>query len=362
MKKSQFHLLIKPIFLFVIVSFILPMFSCTTKGESKEKETSKSLPKEKNTVEITVLKEQDFTREIISNGKLSAFQRAELYFELSGFIENINVKNGQNVSKDLLLANIKNTDFQFSLRKAEVAKEQAEIERLDALIGMGYKNASANITSDHNRIANIRSGFNQAKIQYDEATLQLERSYLHAPFSGTIEGVKQRPFEKADLSKPFCTLINDKRFIINFPLLETEINQVNTGQKVTISPIAGAKQTTGTITEINPRIDENGLAWLKAEVNNPGEYLEGMNVKVSIKRAITEQLVVPKQAVVLRQNREVLFRYTKGSSYWTYVNVIDENENQYSVVAAEGATLELGDTVIISNNLNLAHESEVEVK
>jgi len=31
-------------------------------------------------------------------------------------------------------------------------------------------------------------------------------------------------------------------------------------------------------------------------------------------------------------------------------------------VAAEGATLELGDTVIISNNLNLAHESEVEMK
>jgi membrane fusion protein (multidrug efflux system) len=87
-----------------------------------------------------------------------------------------------------------------------------------------------------------------------------------------------------------------------------------------------------------------------------------MNVKVSIKRAIPGQLVVPKQSVVLRQNREVLFRYTKGTAYWTYINVLDENENQYSVIAAEGATLELGDTVIISNNLNLAHESEVEVK
>jgi multidrug efflux pump subunit AcrA (membrane-fusion protein) len=202
----------------------------------------------------------------------------------------------------------------------------------------------------------------QAVIQHEEAKMQLERTRLMAPFAGKVEGVSQRPHEKANLSKPFCTLINDKRFFINFPLLETEINKVSVGQKVSISPIAGAKQTTGTITEINPRIDENGLAWLKAEVNNPGGYLEGMNVKVSIKQAIKGQLVVPKQAVVLRQNREVLFRYTQGISYWTYINVLDENEAEYSVVAVEGATLELGDTVIISNNLNLAHESEVEMK
>jgi uncharacterized Zn ribbon protein len=42
--------------------------------------------------------------------------------------------------------------------------------------------------------------------------------------------------------------------------------------------------------------------------------------------------------------------------------VLDENESQYAVVASEGATLEQGDTVIVSNNLNLAHESEVEME
>jgi len=190
----------------------------------------------------------------------------------------------------------------------------------------------------------------------------LERTVLTAPFAGTIVGLTQHPYEKANLANPFCTLLNDNRFYIDFPLLETEIDKVKLGQKVSISPIAGAKQSTGTITEINPRIDENGLVWLKAEVKNPGGYMEGMNVNVSIKRAIANQLVVPKQAVVLRQNREVLFRYTKGTAYWTYIEVLNENEKEYSVIAAEGATLELGDTVIISNNLNLAHESEVEIQ
>lgn len=347
----------------IIISIFILFGSCKTYSENKEQSSNESLPEEKNIVEIIILVKQDFTREIISNGKLSAIQKAELYFKNPGIIKSINSNNGKLVSEGTELAKLQNEDYLFNLRKAKVTMEKAEIDQLDALLSMGYKNRTDNIPPEFLKIANIRSGYNQAKIQLDEANSQLDNVVLRAPFSGKVEGLKQKIFEKADLSKPFCTLINDNRFTIDFPLLETEISQVNTGQKVTVSPIAGAKQTTGKITEINPRIDENGLAWLKAELTNPEGYMEGMNVKVSIKRAITGQLVVPKQAVVLRQNREVLFRYTgNGTAYWTYINVLNENENQYSVVAAEGATLELGDTVIISNNLNLAHESEVEMK
>jgi RND family efflux transporter MFP subunit len=358
-QSEQNHL--KQILPFLLLSAIL-LGGCTNKSNNTTTDSNESLPEEKNIVETVILQQQDFTREIVSNGKLSAFQRAELYFGVPGFIEEINVKNGQRVKKGAALANLKNEDYRFSLRKAEFAKEKAEIDKLDILMGMGYKKGETNITADHEQIADIRSGYNQAKIQYDEAAEKLKQTYLKAPFAGTVAGIKQRTFEKADLSKPFCTLINSTRFFIRFPLLETEISRVKTGQKVSVTPIAGAKPTIGTITEIDPQIDENGLVWLKAEVKNPGNYMEGMNVKVSIKKAIQGQLIVPKQAVVLRQNREVLFRYTKGTAYWTYINILDENENQYAVRAADGATLELGDTVIVSNNLNLAHESVVEIK
>ncbi len=348
----------------ILVIFALSTLfvGCKSNSENSEQNSGESLPEEKNIVETVVLEKQDFTREIISNGKLAAIEKAELYFKNPGIIETVKVQNGEIVSVNTELARLQNDDYRFNVEKAQVSMEKAEIDRLDALLSMGYKTGLENISMEHQKIADIRSGYNQAKIQVAEAMQQLESISLKAPFSGIVEGLKQKPYEKADLSKPFCTLINDNRFTIEFPLLETEFNEINTGQKVTISPIAGAKQTEGNITEINPRIDENGLVWVKAEVTNPGGYLEGMNVRVSIKRAISGQLVVPKQAVVLRQNREVLFRYTGGIAYWTYINVLDENEHQYSVVAAEGATLELGDTVIISNNLNLAHESEVEMK
>ncbi|PIF02155.1 MAG: hypothetical protein CR996_00835 [Draconibacterium sp.] len=349
-------------FSLILFGVLLLAMSCKNNPETKNQNSLKTLPEEKNIVKIVVLSEQDFMQEIVSNGKLSAIQRAELYFKSSGFIENISVKNGQAVASGKQLAKLESNDYQFALSKAELNLEQTQIDKLDALIGMGYTPKDKKYSPNHEKIADIRSGYRQAQVQLEEAKRQLEQTILTAPFAGKISGIAQQQHEKVDLSKPFCTLINDKRFFIKFPLLETEVNKVSVGQKVTISPIAGAKQTTGTITEINPRIDENGLAWLKAEVYNPGGYLEGMNVKVSIKKAIPGQLVVPKQAVVLRQNREVLFRFTKNTAYWTYINILNENESEYSVIAADGATLELGDTVIISNNLNLAHESEVEIE
>jgi len=348
--------------IFIIILFIFVLGACKNKSGQNDQSSNESLPEEKNIVETIVLEKQDFTWEIVSNGKLAAIQKAELYFKNTGIIETVNARNGNSVTSGFEIARLYNDDYRFNVEKAQVLMEKAEIDRLDALLSMGYKNGQTDIPAEHLKIANIRSGYNQVKIQLAEATQQLNNIALKAPFAGKIEGLSQKSFEKAKLSEPFCTLINDSRFTIEFPLLETEISQVNTGQKVTVSPIAGAKESVGVITEINPRIDENGLVWVKAAVTNPGGYLEGMNVKVSIKRAISGQLVVPKQAVVLRQNREVLFRFTKGTAYWTYINVLDENENQYSVVAAEGATLELGDTVIISNNLNLAHESDVEMK
>jgi hypothetical protein len=93
--------------------------------------------------------------------------------------------------------------------------------------------------------------------------------------------------------------------------------------------------------------------------------MDGMNVKVLVEKEIPGQLVVPKSAVLLRDNQEVLFKCTRDTvAFWTYIQTTGENTSSYSVIAHpdKGATLEPGDTIIISGNLNLAHESRVKVK
>ena len=91
-----------------------------------------------------------------------------------------------------------------------------------------------------------------------------------------------------------------------------------------------------------------------------------MNVKVSVRRSLGEQLVIPKTAVVLRSGKQVVFTLKEGKAMWNYVNTGLENATECVVSdrsqkGIEDGLLE-GDTVIVTGNLNLAHEAVVDVK
>ena len=74
---------------------------------------------------------------------------------------------------------------------------------------------------------------------------------------------------------------------------------------------AGVRQ--GSISEINPLVDANGMVKVKAAVNGQGKLFSGMNVRVSVKRSLGEQLVIPKTAVVLRSGKQVVFTLKEGT-------------------------------------------------
>ena len=196
---------------------------------------------------------------------------------------------------------------------------------------------------------------NIAQYNYNALTLK-------APFSGKIANLKYKIHESISSGEEFCTLINDNKFEVEFSILEKELQQVKINQTIKICPFSTDKIYSGKISEINPIVEENGMVKIKALIANSGKLMEGMNVEVIIENKISNQLVVPKSAVVLRQNKEVLFRIINGKAFWTYVKTEFENSNSYTVKANtdRGAEINVGDTIIISNNLNLAHESEVE--
>lgn len=82
-----------------------------------------------------------------------------------------------------------------------------------------------------------------------------------------------------------------------------------------------------------------------------------MNVRVSIQRSLGKQLVIPKEALVLRSGKQVVFTLVDGKAHWNYVATGLENTGFYTIV--EG--LKEGDVVITGGNINLAHESPVKL-
>jgi membrane fusion protein, multidrug efflux system len=112
---------------------LVALFSCTIKSGEENTSGNEPLPAEPNRVEVMVLEQGDFYREIVSNGKLAAIEKAGLYFQNGGTIDAVNVRNGQAVQTGAELARLQNDEFRFNMKKAEVALEKAEIDRLDAL-------------------------------------------------------------------------------------------------------------------------------------------------------------------------------------------------------------------------------------
>lgn len=203
-----------------------------------------------------------------------------------------------------------------------------------------------------------------AEQSYRRALYDYEGTRISAPFDGKVAAIKGRVYENAP-SDNFCTVIDDSSFDVTFPLLESEIPSVRTGMEVKVSPFNDPEKTyKGRITAINPMVDEKGQIEITASVENTdGDMMDGMNVRVLVEEIIKGQQVVPKSAVVMRDNQEVLFVYQPADSTarWVYVDILMSNSDNHVVQVNKNrnAELALGDFIITSGNLNLAHESKV---
>ncbi|WP_298344592.1 efflux RND transporter periplasmic adaptor subunit [uncultured Algibacter sp.] len=356
--------ILKSVFLIICLGVLV---NCNKHKEHGEEAINKKqyLP-DKNEVDIIVLNKSIFKKELVSNGRLVALEKNELKFNVSEKLKSIYIENGDYVKRGQLLANLDAFTFQQKVNKAEIDLKQATLEFDDLQIRRGFNsNNKASIpVEEYNRMA-IKSGYKNALHQLENARFDLRSTKLIAPFSGKIANVISKKHDQISSGKTFAILINDAIFEVEFYVIESELKDIKVKDKITIEPFASNKIYEGEIITINPQVEKDGTILIKALVKNDNSLLEGMNVKVFVKKDISDQFVVPKSAVVLRDNQEVLFSVKNGKAYWTYVLITLENSRAYAVIPhpdKSSALLKAGDTIIVSNNLNLAHDSEISIK
>ena len=352
----------------IALATVLSFSSCSGKKDSEQARSSKlQYSPQVNEVETITLERKDFARQLLSNGRLAASKKSPLFFSTTGKVASINVKNGSVVGAGATIATLDRQDLRLALESADIALKKAEIDLYDYLAGQGY---SARDTSsppdDLMATARMKSGYTSAENGLSKARYDLSGTVLRAPFYGRIADMKLRRHDFYNGSDPLCTIIDDRTLDVDFSVMESEYSFLSTGLPVRIRPFANdGKEYTGRIIGINPSVDSKGQISVRAQVSNDGSLIDGMNVKVIVERIIPGQLVVPRSAVVIRDNLDVLFTYTPdGRAHWTYVTILYSNGDSYVVTANtdRSATLNEGDQVIISGNLNLADDSEVKLK
>lgn len=338
--------------------------SCSGSKDKKEKESSVStvLPDRETEVSALRLEYADFHHELIANGTLSAQRKADLRFQTSSEnIAHIYVKNGDRVRKGQKLADLNQFKLQNSLNQSKDNLARTKLDLQDILIGQGYLiKDTANIPQEIMKIAKVKSGYDQSLSNYQLAEYNLQAATLYAPFDGVVANLSSKQDNLPATSEAFCTIIDNLHPEVVFSILENELPLIRPGDKIKVFPFAlPAYEAEGRITEINPSIDKNGLVKIKAGVQNRENKLyDGMNVKVKVQRNMSKQLIIPKEALVLRSNKKVVFTLKNGVANWVYVETGAENSTHY--VVTEG--LAEGDSVIYEGNLTLAHEAKVKMK
>ena len=331
--------------------------SCKQKpAENLEEMARRSSRPEAVLVKTVKLERSAFYHELISNGKAYSSEKAVVPFKVNGIIKELHIKNGQKVKAGDLLAVIEDFDYKTRLIQAKQGLEKAEINFKDDLLSNYSTPDSTGLSAAKIKISRIRSGLNDAITALTIAEYNYNNTRIYSPTSGVVANLEAAKWNPSQNYKSLCTVIFDEVMEVEFPVIESEYGFISNGMPVGIIPfINDSSLISGRITQINPQVDENGMVKVKAGFRNNGRLIDGMNVKVVIRKAVPNRLVVPKEALVIRQGKDVIFVRQDSTAIWKYVTV--EFENSTSLSIKEG--LAEGDLVIISGNINLAHETTV---
>jgi multidrug efflux pump subunit AcrA (membrane-fusion protein) len=343
----------------LILILIFSLLSCSSPNVSLPDDIPGNLESIKNVVSVKVLEYEDFPAQIVSTGVLYFARKAELRFKTSGEVTDIYCVNGEYVEEGDLLAKLDKKEQQMAVRLAIEDLNYAEIELNYLLLGFGGVDGDTNsVNSSLLQSLKIQSGYNRAILNLKKTQIDYQNTFLLAPFSGVVANIKSQPFDMEASSKVFCTLMNNHEYVVEFSLLESEINDVSLNQEVMAIPLAfDSLKLNGYISEINPVVKKNGLVKVKALISNVKKYklYDGMNMTIILNDFKNNRIVIPKEAIVIRSNRQVVFTYKDGLAKWNYVSV--EGENLDNICIKSG--LNIGDSVIISGNINLAHDADV---
>ncbi len=145
--------------------------------------------------------------------EVDAIQKADISFRVSGKIQNILVKEGDDVKKGQVLAELDPTDFKITLkdRKASYSTAKANFDRAVSLVKKG---AISKVEHD-----NLRAHFHTAKANLQSAEQDLIYTKLKANFDGQIARRYVENFEEVILSKKIFALedVSSLKIIFDVP-------------------------------------------------------------------------------------------------------------------------------------------------
>ena len=331
---------------------LLTLTMCQQKKTDVEEPDIEALRTETKPTEVILgnSRADNFELRINSNGIIAAAQSLEITVNASGALKTLDIKNGSKVNSSQLLGAIENTAENLALERAQIAYKKALVQFQNDSIGY------SNLTEEARNNLELSAGLRDAEINLKEAQINKEKTLIKAPFRGVIADMEKKLGDQVGVGEKIGKIYTPNQLVMEAKVLETDYSNLKVGLLADIFPLAlKEKSFTATLIEINPIVDDNGMISVKLKLNETQGLLPGMNAQCIIRVPVEESILVPKEAVVIKSGRPVVFTFEEGYAKWNYVETGLENGTDVQIVSG----LEAGKQVILSNNLQLAHDAKV---
>ncbi|HRR29032.1 MAG TPA: efflux RND transporter periplasmic adaptor subunit [Victivallales bacterium] len=368
---------------------------------------AKNLAIQEKSVEFPVqsikIKKSDLIRNIKTSGIVKAFSEADIISQINGRIVKSYITEGSFVKKNQVLLELDDREMSLELSKAENDLMKAQLEYLVLKIG---EDSTKRIVKKDDRIKLLGEKFIEAKKRYEkdeisqdeymkirnnyelalistgekkDAALQsrsgllsalnemkraeLNMSYtkIKAPFSGMIANYDLSMGAYINSAKIICKLVDMSKLKLVVNVVESDIGMLHLGRLADVNiPALGDKRIKGKIMAISPVVDSEKKT-CKVEIELPNTDLQikpGMYASSQIEGEIlSNRLVIPKKALLVRQNRKLVFVVNGNKAEWRYVTTGAENDDSIEILNG----LTEGDELIVEGHYTLSHDALIKI-
>lgn len=318
-------------------------------GADRSPETSDqpaaSAPTATQTVTTTPVQQATIQDQLAVNGTVEPLDLLEIAPQVSGLqIRQVRVREGDRVTAGQVLASLDDATLQADLRQqqaqlavaqATVVQKQAALSQAQATLREAQQDlvrsqtlaergaiSQQELTRQQTQTQTSQEAVGVARAEIDSAEAgvrsqqaaidrlqtQLGQTSVYAPAAGIIAKRSATVGDVSATGTPLFSLIQNNRLELAADVPQVQLNQVNIGAPVTITPTSDAGiQLQGTVRDINPLVDAaTRIATVNISLPASDLLRPGMFLQATILTGSRQGLVVPSTATLPQANGQTI--------------------------------------------------------
>ncbi|WP_336083160.1 efflux RND transporter periplasmic adaptor subunit [Thalassospira sp. CH_XMU1448-2] len=288
----------------------------------------------------------DETTVVESVGTGKSALGVSIYPAVSGEVADVLVRAGDKVTKGQVLV-ILNSE------RERLARNLAAVQVKDAeQLLARYEQARPLGAVAESEVDSARTALAEARIQLDQAEVDLADRTILAPFDGIIGIPQIEAGDRVDSSTMLVTLDNIDSILVDFEVAETRFDNVKPGQSLRVETWSlPGELFTGVVESIGSRIDPESRTFnVRARVPNPnGRLLAGMSFAVYVDIEGKQYPSVPEISVLWGDGGTYVWRIADEEVSRVPVRVVKRTNGR---ILIDGPVAK-GDLIVVEGVLRL---------